>query len=182
MLLARDERLFAALERRHLEGMVAKRLDSLYVGGRTRAWLKIVREGKSDNARRNVSLTARVREMLLKRSLESASTYVFANDQNRPFWNSSLAKMHTRVRTALGFSGEFVLHSLRHTALTRLGESGCDAFTIKRLAGHSSITVSERYVHPTPEGLERAFERLEAFNTAAKGIQVDNNVVTVVTQ
>ena len=141
-----------------------------------------VRKGKSENARRNVSLTARVREMLLNRSLESASTYVFANDQNKPFWNSSLAKMHTRVRTALGFSGEFVLHSLRHTALTRLGESGCDAFTIKRLAGHSSITVSERYVHPTPEGLERAFERLEAFNTAAKGAQADNNVVTVVTQ
>ena len=35
------ERLFAELEKRQLEGMVAKRLDSLYEGGRTRAWLKI---------------------------------------------------------------------------------------------------------------------------------------------
>jgi bifunctional non-homologous end joining protein LigD len=35
------ERLFAELEKKQLEGMVAKRLDSLYVGGRTRAWLKI---------------------------------------------------------------------------------------------------------------------------------------------
>lgn len=56
--------------------------------------------------------------------------------------------------------------------LTRLGEAGTDAFTIKRIAGHSSITISERYVHPTPEGLERAFDRLEAFNREASGASV----------
>lgn len=49
--------------------------------------------------------------------------------------------------------------------LTRLGEAGADAFTIMRIAGHSSVTVSQRYVHPTPEGLERAFERLEKLNS-----------------
>jgi integrase len=59
------------------------------------------------------------------------------------------------------FAGDFVLHSLRHTMLTRLGESGVDAFTIMRIAGHSSITVSQRYIHPTPEAIERAFERLQ---------------------
>jgi hypothetical protein len=45
--------------------------------------------------------------------------------------------------------------------LTRLGESGVDAFTITRIAGHSSIVVSQRYIHPTPEAFERAFERLQ---------------------
>jgi len=44
--------------------------------------------------------------------------------------------------------------------LTRLGESGTDAFTIMKIAGHSSGLVSQRYVHPTPEAVERAFERL----------------------
>jgi integrase len=48
------------------------------------------------------------------------------------------------------FPADFVLHSLRHTMLTRLGESGVDAFTIMRIAGHSSIVVSQRYTHPTP--------------------------------
>ena len=42
-----------------------------------------------------------------------------------------------------------------------LGESGVDAFTIMRIAGHSSITVSQRYVHPSPEAVERAFVRLQ---------------------
>ena len=58
------------------------------------------------------------------------------------------------------FAGDFALHSLRHTMLTRLGESGVDAFTIMRIAGHS-IVVSQRYIHPTPEAEERAFERLQ---------------------
>jgi integrase len=59
------------------------------------------------------------------------------------------------------FPGDFVLHSLRHTMLARLGESGVDAFTIMRIAGHSSIVVSRRYVQPSPEAVERAFERLQ---------------------
>ena len=50
-----------------------------------------------------------------------------------------------------------------------MGEAGADAFEIKRLMGHSSVSVSQRYVHPSPEALERAFERLEAMNDKAIG-------------
>jgi hypothetical protein len=45
------------------------------------------------------------------------------------------------------------IHSLKHTMLTLVGETGADAFTIMRIAGHSSVTVSQRYVRPTPESL-----------------------------
>jgi integrase len=62
---------------------------------------------------------------------------------------------------------DFVIHSLRHTFLTRFGETGADAFTIKKVAGHSSVTISERYIHPTPEGQERAFERFANLNKMA---------------
>jgi hypothetical protein len=44
---------------------------------------------------------------------------------------------------------KFVVYSFRHTFLTRLGESGCDTWTLARIAGHSSIKMSERYVHPS---------------------------------
>jgi integrase len=55
---------------------------------------------------------------------------------------------------------------LRHTFLTRFGEAGADAFTTKKVAGHSSATIS-RYIHPTPEGQERAFERFANLNQTA---------------
>jgi len=33
-----------------------------------------------------------------------------------------------------------------------------------KIAGHSSIIVSQRYVHPTPERMESAFAQMEAMN------------------
>jgi integrase len=123
-----------------------------------------VRDGKSRFARRNVPLTARVRAMLESRTAEAKALAVFAESAARPMLNSPLDHLHRELCEALKMSGEFVLHSLRHTYGTRLGEAGADAFTIMRLMGHSSVTVSQRYVHPTPEALEWAVERLEGLN------------------
>ena len=77
------------------------------------------------------------------------------------------------MRRLLGLPKDFVIHSLRHTMLTRLGEAGVDAFTIKQIAGHSSVTVSQRYVHPTPESMERAFARLEELNEKARSVRIN---------
>jgi hypothetical protein len=48
--------------------------------------------------------------------------------------------------------------------LTRLGLLGVDAFTNMKIAGHNSITISRSYVHPSPEPVESAFEKLEMSN------------------
>lgn len=126
-----------------------------------------VREGKSKNARRHVSLTPRAQEMLVNRSLDSKSEFVFANKSGKPYLVTSLDHLHSKLRRHLQLPNDCVIHSFRHTFLTRFGEAGADAFTIKKVAGHSSVTISERYIHPTPEGQERAFERFANLNTAA---------------
>jgi len=96
------------------------------------------------------------------------SSFVFANRDGKPYVSTSINHLHRDAcapkvdgKRCPFFPADFVLHSLRHTMLTRLGESGVDAFTIMRIAGHSSIVVSQRYIHPTPEAVERAFERLQ---------------------
>lgn len=63
------------------------------------------------------------------------------------FRRAKLAHQHVRVRELLKLPSDFVLHSLRHTYGPRLGEAGADAFTIMRLMGHCTVTVSQRYVH-----------------------------------
>jgi len=142
-----------------------------------------VREGKSKNARRVIPPTDRASAMLTSRresgksdarkkkqhkiEAQRASRFVFANREGNPYVGTSLNHLHRDVcapkvegKRRPIFPADFVLHSLRHTMLTRLGESGVDAFTIMRIAGHSSIVVSQRYIHPMPEAVERAFERL----------------------
>lgn len=42
------------------------------------------------------------------------------------------------------------LHRLRHTFCTALVQAGVSLHEVKRLAGHSSITVTEQYAHQAP--------------------------------
>jgi hypothetical protein len=88
--------------------------------------------------------------------------------------HSSLKKQHARAfRTANAEAKKnrvapitpFVLYSFRHTFLTRLGQSGCDAWTLARIAGHSSIAISSRYVHPSEDTVLAAFSRLGGHNS-----------------
>jgi integrase len=145
----------------HLDPLNGARLGFIHVD-----------KGKSKNAKRNLSLTRRVREMLEERLKNNGSDWVFPAPDGTPMLVSSLDHIHTEVREALQLNPEFVIHSLRHTFLTRLGESGAEAFTIMKIAGHSSITMSQRYVHPTPEAMERAMERLDSMNQEAlEGLQ-----------
>jgi len=69
----------------------------------------------------------------------------------------------------------FVLYSLRHTFLTRLGESGCDVWTLARIAGHSSIAMSSRYVHPSADKVLDAMALLGGHNSGDSGEMSDRN-------
>jgi integrase len=139
-------------------------IELMPVGSAAFGYLR-VREGKSKHAKRTVPLTARTRIMLEERRRQES------NRSERVFCiqlGTSFAHLHAKVRLEMKQPTEFVLHSLRHTFLTRLGEAGADAFTIKTVAGHSSVTISQRYIHPTGEAVERAFQRLESLNLAAQ--------------
>jgi integrase len=123
-----------------------------------------VRACHSKNAKpRNVPLTERTVTVLEGRG-PAKTGYVFHRDDGRPIYQTWFNQQHSDLRGRLKMSEEFVPHSFRHTYGTRLGESGTDAFTIKMLMGHSSITVSQKYVHPSPAAMEAAVERLERFN------------------
>ena len=81
-------------------------------------------------------------------------TLVFANRYGKAYLMTSLNHVHTDPCTPKVdskrrpmFPADFVIHSLRHTILTRLGESGVDAFTIMRIAGQQYRCLSA--VHPS---------------------------------
>src|SRR5215207_8024979 len=69
---------------------------------------------ESKNARRHVSLTPRAQEVLVNRSLESKSEYVFANSAGDPYLVTSLDHIHKRLRDDLPLPNDCVIHSLRH--------------------------------------------------------------------
>jgi integrase len=125
-------------------------------------------EGGPKKRRRNLPMTARVREALLDRYHEAESPHegwVFPGKTKEGFVAySKLNSQHDRTLRQMKLSCSFCLYDLRHTALTRYGESGSDIFAIQEIAGHTNIKTTSRYVHPTPEHIERAVARLESYN------------------
>lgn len=93
---------------------------------------------------------------------------MFCKPDRSPLCQTYLNEQARKLRTWLKLSADLTPHSFRHTFGTRLGESGADVFTIMKLMGHSSVTVSQRYVHPSPELVERAFSRFEKLRVVSK--------------
>ena len=124
--------------------------------------------GKTKWRKRNLPMTARVKALLNMRfetAEKPAQGWVFlASDGEGHLSYNTIKCQHDRTLERLKSVKRFRLYDLRHTYLTRLGEAGADAFTIRKMAGHSSILTSQRYVHPTPERVEQAVSRLEEYN------------------
>ncbi len=66
-----------------------------------------------------------------------------------------LLRVFKRLLRKLGLK-ERSFHSLRHSFLSRLVRRGASVEAVRMLAGHSSLTVTERYVHATAGDLRRA--------------------------
>lgn len=123
--------------------------------------------GKTARAKRDIPMTPRVRDVLIARheaAGKPAFGFVFPGDDARkPLPYSTITSAHRRVVKRLKLEA-LRLYDLRHTFLTRYGMSGGDAFSIQKIAGHSSILMSQRYVHPTPERIEDGIARLTQYN------------------
>lgn len=128
--------------------------------------------GKSKKAKRHIPLTEEAAEILRQQKRVSRSNFVFVRFGERvdktlwytaPVSRHTVSKQFSAQRDATGLPWDAVLHSTRHTALTDLGAAGADAFTIQAVAGHASVTTSQRYVHPVGETITRAIQRLDAY-------------------
>ena len=133
----------------------------------------LITHGKTAAARRVVPMTARVRNIMRSRWEKCGRPcegWVWvAQTRSGHMESSSLKRQHKQVFKTLARNSEnanqipfrrFVLYSLRHTFLTRLGESGCDAWTLAKIAGHSDIRISIRYVHSSGDAVHAAMTRL----------------------
>jgi integrase len=76
-----------------------------------------------------------------------------------PSWKTSASWVEAQTAkrqhaTALEDSGitPFAPYALKHTALTRMGKAARgDVFALAKIAGHSSITITQKHVHPEEE-------------------------------
>jgi integrase len=74
-----------------------------------------------------------------------------------------IRKPFRRVVRAAGLNpDEVVRHTLRHTAITHLVQAGVDLPTVKRISGHKTLLMVERYAHQNGAHIQAAMDALEA--------------------
>jgi integrase len=128
----------------------------------------LVAKGKTNAARRVIPMTLRVCAILANRWTAQGKPeegWVWPAPTKAGHINHSTVKKQHRNALKLSKVRPFVLYSLRHTFLTRLGVSCGDPWTLARIAGHSSIAISSRYVHPSENSVLDAMERMGGHKT-----------------
>jgi len=146
----------------------ALRWENIYLNGT--GGLIQVTEGKTKAARRVLPMVPAVYAALKARRERAGNPEggrLFPASSREGHFNKDTAKdQHKRALDRVNANAQdkrelkpFQPYVLRHTALTRLAEAGCDVFTLARIAGHSSITITQRYVHPQADAIERAFQK-----------------------
>jgi integrase len=114
--------------------------------------------GKRRASRRRIPASPRVLSILEMRRASSASDWIFpASTKSGHIETCTLKKQHKKA-IAISKVPSFVLYDLRHTCLTRWAKV-MDAFTLKKLAGHTDLTTTMRYVHLNDSDVRAAMEK-----------------------
>ena len=59
-------------------------------------------------------------------------------------------------------------HDLRHTGLTWMADAGVPLHVLRKIAGHGSLTTTQRYLHPDRRSIDLAGATLSAHLTAGR--------------
>jgi integrase len=100
-----------------------------------------------------------VLQEMLPRLRRKGHEYVFTNPDSGDRFKVTKRSFRTGCRKA-GIHG-LRFHDLRHTFATRLVRNGVDIGAIQRLLGHSTLLVTQRYVHADEKTLRMAVGSLE---------------------
>jgi len=119
---------------------------------------------KTKSSKREVPMTSRVKAILKAKKELARSQYVWTSAEGNAALSIYAAdSAFLRLRRAAHITAwDCVLHACRHTFCSNLGNAGMDAYTIMKLAGHASITISAKYVHTSETRLKEAVAALEA--------------------
>ncbi len=92
---------------------------------------------------------------------------VFPSTQGGYCRTSSLSGALIRACKASGFR-RITCHVLRHSFGSNLVQGGVDLHTVSVLMGHSSVAMTQRYAHLSPDGLRSASRKLDTLSRKAR--------------
>lgn len=134
-----------------------------------------IHQGKGRGSRRHVPCSERVRGILEMRGTDAASEWVFpAKTKSGHVETSTLKKQHAAALKAAQVS-PFVIYDLRHTCITRWAKT-MPLPIVQKLAGHTSIGTTMRYVHLNDADVVAAMKKADEAKTGHTSGHTDQSV------
>jgi len=95
-------------------------------------------------------------------TLPPGTEWLFPSPGARNGHTMDVRKPFVRCVVAAGLDPtQIVRHTLRHTAITHLVQAGIDLPTVKRISGHKTLAMVERYSHQSGTHIANAMEILD---------------------
>jgi integrase len=94
--------------------------------------------------------------------LDSDEKWLFPAPKSKSGHRVTIEKPFRRVVGKAGLNpAEVTRHTLRHTAISHLVQAGVDLPTVKRISGHKTLQMVERYSHQHGDHIQAAMDKLE---------------------
>jgi integrase len=113
---------------------------------------------------RQQPITAYLADFLAKHMAASPSLqpWLFPSPSSRSGHAVDIREPFIKAVIAAGLDPREVLrHTLRHTTISHLVQAGVDLSTVKRISGHKTMAMVERYAHMNDEHVNAAMDKLE---------------------
>ena len=113
---------------------------------------------------RNVPLIEDIRELVMHRIETSGgdpAARLFTGPRGGRITTATLrdATSWDEVVTKLGYE-QLKRHGLRHTGLTWMADAGVPIHSLRKIAGHGTLTTTQRYLHPDRQSVTDAGDLL----------------------
>ena len=119
---------------------------------------------KGKTGSREQPMTNHLRGFLDKKIKTSSpeQEWLFHSDKSKTGHIVAIEKAFRRTVERAGLDPkEIVRHTLRHTAVSQLVQAGVDLPTVKRISGHKTLAMVERYSHQNGSHIQDAMDKLE---------------------
>jgi len=94
-------------------------------------------------------------------SLNDDSEWLFPSPRSKTGHTVAIEKVYRKVVAEAGLPAIVNRHTLRHTAVTHLVQSGVDLPTVARISGHKTLAMVAKYAHANGEHIQAATDKLE---------------------
>jgi integrase len=126
---------------------------------------RIIYVPKAKAGAREQPITAHLAQFLAAHiaALPKGTPWLFPSPAAREGHTIDIRKPFRRVVVAAEMNpAEVLRHTLRHTAITHLVQAGVDLPTVKRISGHKTLAMVEKYSHQNGEHIQAAMDKLES--------------------